>query len=410
MKSKKYQITRDNELDFLGEAYATTYPNLHRYPATMLPQLGITLLNRLNISKGLMLDPYCGSGSSFASGLHVGMRKFIGFDLNPLAVLITKVKFTKLDCGLLKTTQERVTTEVNQLKLKKIDLSEIPKITNMDFWFPKSGLMNLVAIKKIVEKIEDENIRNLFYLAFSETIRDVSYTRNSEFKLYRIQAENLDKHKHDAPKQFLSYLEKICSIYLTKYHPQLDGVETSIKNDAFEILDTKADVVLTSPPYGDSRTTVAYGQFSTFTNEWFGFEDARKVDSRLMGGKRAKEILENSLIQMEIEKIAGIDAKRSLEVSSFYEDLRFSIQKVSEAVKKGGHVIYVVGNRRVKDVQLSTDQFIAEEFERGGCKHIATYERLISSKTMPSSNSPSNKSGAVRGTMTQEFVVICEKS
>ena len=409
MKSKKYQITRDGELDFLGEAYASSYPNLHRYPATMLPQLGITLLNRLNISKGLMLDPYCGSGSSFASGLHVGMQKFVGFDLNPLAVLITKVKFTKLDCELLKATQERVTKAVNQLNPEKIDLSEIPKITNMDFWFPKSGLKFLVAIKRIVEEIEEQNIRNLFYLALSETIRDVSYTRNSEFKLYRIQAEKLDEHKHDAPKQFLSYLEKICSIYLTRYYPHLDGVETSITNNAFEFLDTKADVVLTSPPYGDSRTTVAYGQFSTFTNEWLGVEDARKVDSRLMGGKPAKEILENSLIQAEIKKIAGIDAKRSLEVSSFYEDLRFSIQKVSAAVKKGGYVIYVVGNRRVKDVQLSTDQFIAEEFERGGCKHIATYERVISSKTMPSSNSPSNKSGAVRGTMTQEFVVVCEK-
>ena len=35
----------------------------------------------------------------------------------------------------------------------------------MDLWFPKSGLKFLVAIKKIVEEIEEQNIRNLFYLA-----------------------------------------------------------------------------------------------------------------------------------------------------------------------------------------------------------------------------------------------------
>jgi len=28
-------------------------------------------------------------------------------------------------------------------------------------------------------------------------------------------------------------------------------------------------MVVTSPPYGDSRTTVAYGQFSRWANEWF---------------------------------------------------------------------------------------------------------------------------------------------
>ena len=45
------------------------------------------------------------------------------------------------------------------------------------------------------------------------------------------------------------------------------------------------DIILTSPPYGDSRTTVAYGQFSTFINEWLGFKEARKLDKQLLGGK-----------------------------------------------------------------------------------------------------------------------------
>ena len=39
-------------------------------------------------------------------------------------------------------------------------------------------------------------------------------------------------------------------------------------------------------PYGDSRTTVAYGQFSTLSNEWIGFPNSRKIDSQLMGGKK----------------------------------------------------------------------------------------------------------------------------
>ena len=31
---------------------------------------------------------------------------------------------------------------------------------------------------------------------------------------------------------------------------------------------TQYNMVITSPPYGDSRTTVAYGEYSSFGTEW----------------------------------------------------------------------------------------------------------------------------------------------
>jgi hypothetical protein len=58
---------------------------------------------------------------------------------------------------------------------------------------------------------------------------------------------------------------------------------------------------------------------------------------------------------------------------------------------------------------LPTDQFIAEKFEENGFKHLFTYERLLGNKAMPLQNSPSNKVGERKGTMTKEYIVICEK-
>jgi hypothetical protein len=375
----------------------------------MIPQLGISLLERLGITKGKMLDPYCGSGSSFAVGVHVGMKHFFGYDLNPLAVLITRAKFTQLDEIELQTTMQEVLSKVSKSKPASENSNDIPEITNIDYWFPREGMLQLVSIKRIIDKVANEDLRNLFSLALSETIRDVSYTRKNEFKLYRIPPEKMDLHNPDVPKIFGSYLEKICQIYLTKYLPKLAGVKALIQNQSFDCVKSKVDVLLTSPPYGDSRTTVAYGQFSTLTNEWLGIENARKIDSQLMGGRRVNSLLEGSVISDQLREVSDVDPKRALEVSSFYEDLGQSIRDVSRAVNTNGYSIYVVGNRRVKDVQLQTDQFIAEEFERSGFEHVITYERLISSKSMPASNSPSNKSGVTRGTMTQEFVVVSRK-
>ncbi|MHB1128863.1 MAG: modification methylase [Ilumatobacteraceae bacterium] len=410
MTFKAYRVERDSSLDYIGEAYATVYPNLHRYPATMIPQLGISLLERLQINGDSMLDPYCGSGSSFVAGVHTGFKKLSGYDLNPLAALISKVKFTRIDAAECRSTVTSLVSTLRKIKVQKHKALDLPTITNVDYWFSANSVNILMSVRKLIDSIEDNDIRDLFTLAFSETIRDVSYTRNNEFKLYRIPPEKLAKHNPDVKSVFESHLKRISDIYLEKYLPILTGVKMSMAGVAFSHKSRKYDVVLTSPPYGDSRTTVAYGQFSTLTNEWLGITNARKIDGLLMGGRRSKTLVSEGRLAAQVAQVAVVDEKRALEVSSYYEDLGDSIREVAKSISQGGYAIYIVGNRRVKDVQLETDQFIAEQFESAGLEHVTTYERVISSKSMPAVNSPSNKSGVTQGTMTQEFVVICKKS
>ncbi|WP_242003856.1 hypothetical protein [Brachyspira aalborgi] len=66
-------INYNSKYDFKGECYNSLYPNLHKYPATMLPQIGLELLKEFKAKKTNLLDPYCGSGSSFSSGLEYGI-------------------------------------------------------------------------------------------------------------------------------------------------------------------------------------------------------------------------------------------------------------------------------------------------------------------------------------------------
>ena len=166
---------------------------------------------------------------------------------------------------------------------------------------------------------------------------------------------------------------------------------------------------MTSPPYGDSKTTVAYGQFSMFSNEWLEINYARKIDSLLMGGKATKNLYQSGIIADYVNTISKESPTRALQVSSFYQDLENSIYQIADSVKKGGKIIYIVGNRRVKNIQLPTDQFIAEKFEAKRFKHLFTYERLLGNKSMPLKNSPTNKKNKRVSTMTQEFIVVCEK-
>ena len=128
-----------------------------------------------------------------------------------------------------------------------------------------------------------------------------------------------------------------------------------------------------------------------------------------MGGKASQALLTNGVVARDIHKINAQDTKRAREVSAFYNDLGRSIQDVARAIAPGGFAIYVVGNRTVKSIQLRTDQFIAEQFEKNGFRHLLTYQRAIHNKAMPSKNAPTNKTGAVQKTMEHEFIVVSQK-
>jgi predicted RNA methylase len=224
-----------------------------------------------------------------------------------------------------------------------------------------------------------------------------------------MKSEDCLNYNPDAVGVFFKKFEDTLFLYINYYFGKLGSVSVNVFASAFQEHKRKFDVVLTSPPYGDSRTTVAYGQFSTFSNEWLGIKRARTLDKQLMGGCQAQSNITSGLIADYIAQVRKNDSKRSLDVSAFYRDLESSIRTVAVAIKKKGKAIYVVGNRTVKGVQLPTDQFIAEKFEESGFCHLVTYQRAISNKAMPSKNSPSNVPGVTVDTMLWEYIVVCEK-
>jgi hypothetical protein len=270
-------------------------------------------------------------------------------------------------------------------------------------------LLKLAVLKKFINQIENRDIKRFFWMPFSETLRECSYTRSYEFKLYRKKPVEMANFNPDVFGIFFEKLNRAISIYGQHYLPKLDGVKITVDYQKFDKKEEYYDVVLTSPPYGDSKTTVAYGQFSIFANEWMGIKNARQIDGLLMGGKKTNHLYEGGIMSKYVNLIAQESRKRALEVSSFYIDLENSIKDVAESIKPTGISVYVVGNRTVKKINLPTDQFIAEKFEENGFRHLFTYERKLGNKSMPLENSPSNKVGQRVSTMTYEYVVVCQK-
>jgi len=78
-----------------------------------------------------------------------------------------------------------------------------------------------VIRNSLLEEIDDKKYQSLFWLAFSETVRFVSYTRNSGFKLYRVLEEKRKFFHSDIFGLYFKNLDKILNTYIEIYLPLL---------------------------------------------------------------------------------------------------------------------------------------------------------------------------------------------
>jgi site-specific DNA-methyltransferase (cytosine-N4-specific) len=410
--TKKYA---DFSWDFIGANTKQFTHCYHTYPAMMIPQIAERILAKYGIDSKMLFDPYCGTGTSLVEANLKGINA-IGTDLNPLARLIAKTKTAKINLQILDLYLKDFNDYLFSLMFNFNQLSVvIPKINNIDFWFDKAIQEKLSVIKDFISRIADENVSNFFKIAFSETVRESSFTRNSEFKLFRMTTEQMQKFNPDVfglMQNKLARNHKGLKAFLMQEQTANSQVYSFNTSNGIENIENESiDIVVTSPPYGDSRTTVAYGQFSRLANEWLEVENANQIDNNLMGGKRQREIynFDSKSLTQSLEKIINIDEKRALEVVSFYYDYQKSIENVAKTIKRGGYACYVVGNRKVKGEVLPTDEITKDFFENQGLIHIETIIRNIPNKRMPSKNSPTNITGAKDETMNSEFIVIMQK-
>ncbi len=97
---------RDKSWDFRGETAIIGIHGIHTYPAMMLPQIAKKLIEKYGRDKKTILDPFCDSGTVLVEGILSGKNAF-RYDINPLAILISKVRITSLNVRTLLLETER---------------------------------------------------------------------------------------------------------------------------------------------------------------------------------------------------------------------------------------------------------------------------------------------------------------
>ncbi|MFA5947841.1 MAG: transcriptional repressor LexA [Candidatus Gracilibacteria bacterium] len=416
VKDDKFVRKIDYSWDYRGENTKSYTHGIHTYPAMFIPQVAKRLLEKYSKEGDTICDIFCGSGTALVES-KILCRNAYGIDLNPLAIFLAKAKTTLINPSLLNKEYFNLIYKIEKLKDSEIIK---PNFNNLDFWFKENVIFKLAKIKKVLLEIKNIDIRNYFLVSFSETVRLSSNTKNGEFKLVRIKKEKLDTYDPDVYGIFKKKVESSIS-GMTEFYKDANkksftkiiygdsSKDNCIKNESI-------DCIITSPPYGDSRTTVAYGQFSRLSSQWIDVFDnpneASGVDNNLLGGHATKTLshnLDSEYLKDSLNKISKKDDKRAKDVLSFYIGLNDCLKQAYKMLKHGKYFCVVIGNRQVKQVRLPTDFIIAELAEKIGFTCEEVFVRNIPGKRMPIKNSPTNIVGELEETMNKESIVILRK-
>jgi DNA modification methylase len=247
---------------FAGEETSYLTHNLHPYPARFPPQIPRLLIANLSEPGDLVLDPFCGCGTTLLEAVLAG-RNAIGIDANPLAVLISRAKtqpLSRSQIALARDTISAVEAEIQAWYGHDLfaprPTFEIPHIPKLDFWFKEFVVNELAIIRQRLFQVPDQIVASVLKVAFSSVIVTVSnqdsdtrYVRR-EKRLKSTGVLKAFKEKALAALHRIAQLNSLVSGTPTVHHADARSI-TFLNPETIRL-------VVTSPPYPNAYSYHLY--------------------------------------------------------------------------------------------------------------------------------------------------------
>lgn len=394
----------------------TYLSSIHPYPAMIADELATQLAARYVSAGDAVLDPFCGTGRTLIAAEAAGAAELTGVDVNPLATLIARAKVASASSAALRRVllaAAPASEHVLQFESRKVS------------WFSARARRDLTSI---VDKVNGASWlkageRTVIAAVLSATARHVSYCRNDQWKLHRV-SRSRRRRRVDAHAVFYRRLDAVIAEIGSRsdeYRARARFLQARCGGLRAALVRSHApsqfDVVITSPPYGDSFSTVQYGGISSICLDVirhikglsFRYRGGNEIDSRCLGSSRV-DVRDADTAPYWL---GGVSNPRRLGVRRFLADMEHACVEISAVVKPRGRAIFVVGRRRTGGFRLKLDEFITDVLRRHSFALEDAWERPIRSKRLPSLI---NRFGGARtpargvvATMRREYIVVLRR-
>ena len=285
-------------------------------------------------SIGPVIDTMAGSGTTLVEAAILG-RKAIGFDINPLSVLISNVKINKVNRSVVEKHLDEYATYMKKgTRKRKAIAALIPADSYLDHWFFPKVQKELALTRMFIDTIADLEIKNLFIAALAASIRNCSRASRNMGRMF------LDPAFEPV---------EVCPIVTKRVNKILKGLDElpenidakAIVHNSMEPLDQKlkTNLMICHPPYFN---VYKYSSIFKFEMLWTGFSP------KLI---RPKELRESFKIGKEER------------VHLYVEDLVKAVINSANTVAIGGRFVLMMGDTTLREERINTTSLFIKALE-----------------------------------------------
>lgn len=382
---------------------------VHPFPARMAPDLVRRSVSALS-TNARVLDPMCGSGTVLRVAVEHGFD-CVGVDVDPLAVLMSRVWTTALDPTML-YRQALGAIE----RAKALSGNEIKRITDdstrrfVVYWFARQQRAAIMRLATILDK-ERGPVREALLIALSRIIvtkemmaslaRDTSHSRP-----HRVASRN----DFDVYAGFARSARSLAG----RLRPErICGTSSVYRGDArnlCRVADDSIDLALTSPPY---LNAIDYIRGHRLALVWLGYDMEKLRDIRANSVGAERMLPRNDLAIDVTEFVTRMDSstfgRRQLGwVKRYARDVYLMLKQLRRVVRKSGKVVLVVGDSFLRGARVENARLVQTVAEVVGFEYSGSESRLIPARRryLPP---PGRGTSTLDARMREETVLMLER-
>lgn len=393
---------------------------VHPFPARMAPDIALKILSKKK-KPIRVLDPMMGSGTVIAIARSQGHQS-IGVDIDPLAVLISRVWTTAIDTEKVRQKAAKILKLSRKRFASMSSGAAYPLKANAStkkfirYWFDDYARRQLSALANEIHKLRDENTKNVLWCAFSRLIITKKFGASLAMDLAHSRPHKFfDKAPTKPFQNFLKSVDRVIENCISITDDDRGPSPSIREGDArkLKIRASSIDMVLTSPPY---LNAIDYMRCSKFTLVWMGYltDKIRDLRADSIGAERGSA--KSGMTEVQIKKmlkklkLSKLEDKQKGILIRFITDLKKSVAEVARVLVPGGHAIYVVGENTIKGRYIRNAKILEEAARRAGLRLCSSTRRTLpqNRRYLPPPRKL-KRGGALDGRMRREVILTFQR-
>lgn len=359
---------------------------VHPFPARMAPEIALRSLEGIR-RNSLVLDPMVGSGTVVRHALALGHRA-IGFDMDPLAVLMSRVWTSPIDAGVVKRELENLIEEARAVDLRssRLDWQDAETTEFVHYWFAPKQRRVLGRLAVVLARLRATRLGEARRLAV-----DVLHVALSRIIVTKEQCASLARDtSHSRPHRvaddndydvLLGFRRSTAALLDRLQEHALRRRAHIALGDARSLTleDHSVDYILTSPPY---LNQIDYMRGHRLSLVWFGhsLSQLRNIRGTTIGAERGGDDDAHAGVASIVRAMCrteGLSTRHRSMVSRYATDLQRLLAESARVLNPQGRAVFVVGNSCLKDQFIHNANGVAQAARLAGLRVVTRREREL---------------------------------